>query len=76
MVRWRPRLDSARRIGLEAALTSLLIVVERVMTGGEDVWAEFFTLEMFWLPLPEPEELWPNGGYGWIQHFRLLTNYR
>jgi len=52
MTKWRPWLDSARQIGPATTLMDLLIVVRGVITGGEEVWAEFFalrlvTLEMF-----------------------------
>jgi hypothetical protein len=67
MWKWRAWLDSARQIGLETTLTRFLIVVERGITGGENVRAEFFALEMLWLPLLEPAELRTNICYGWIK---------
>jgi len=52
MTKWMPWLDSARQIGPETTLMDFLIVVRGVITGGEEVRAEFFalrlvTLEMF-----------------------------
>ena len=40
-------MDSARQIGPETTLMDFLIVVRSVITGGEDVRAEFFALRLW-----------------------------
>ena len=47
MAKWRPQLDLTCQIGAETQLTRFLIVVERGITGGEDVRAEFFALRLW-----------------------------
>ena len=75
MAKWRPQLDLAHLIGLETPLTRFLIVVERGITGGEDVQGGIFcsqTLEMFWPSLQQPAELRTTGYYGWISQVRKV----
>ena len=48
MTKWRLWLDSARQVGLETTLMDFLIVVRGVITGGEEVRAEFFALIGLW----------------------------
>ena len=43
MEKWRPQRDSALQVGPETSLHGILMVVVSCCTGGEEVWAEFFT---------------------------------
>jgi hypothetical protein len=63
----RPQKDSAHQIVPEIPIHGILMVVVSCCTGREDVWAEFFTLEMFWPAWQQPAELWTNGCCSWIQ---------
>jgi len=69
----RPRLDSARQIGLKSPLTNLLTIVLMVFMGDKLVGAEFRKSErvrMFSMAERQLVGVWTNGGRSWIQRVK------
>jgi len=58
MVKWRLRQDSARQIGLQTTLESVLTIVESGIAGAEDMQAEFFAFLLHRRTSLSPTDIW------------------